>query len=272
VSLAYLADHTERIKFGSLVAPLSFRDPVMLARQGAALDDLSAGRMILGVGAGWLEGEHTMFGYELGTMRTRMARLEEGLEVITRLLRSETPITYTGRFYQLREATLRPRPQRPGGPPILVGGTGSRRALPLVARYADVWNAAGLTPEEFRERSAYLDRLLRQGGRQRGEVKRTLMVPVFCGRDRDELGQRMIELRRIFPHVADRSPGALLDLARTQFRAMFRPIVGTPKQVVERIRAYAQAGVEELMVQCFVVDDLSELELLSEEVLPQLRG
>lgn len=272
VSLAYLADHTERIHFGSLVAPLSFRDPVMLARQAVVLDDLSGGRMILGVGAGWIEREHTMFGYELGDVVMRMARLEEGLEVITRLLRSEEPVTYAGRFYQLRDATLRPRPRRSGGPPLLVGGSGPRRALPLVARYADIWNAAGLTPDQFRKRSAELDTLVRKAGRQPGEIKRTLMTPVFCGRDRTELGQRMMELERIFPYVAHTSPDAVLNLARTQFRAMFQPIVGTPERVVEQIRAYQAAGVEELMVQCFVFDDLSALELLAEEVLPQLSG
>ena len=270
VSLTYLADHTERIHFGSLVAPLSFRDPVMLARQAAALDDLSGGRMILGIGAGWIEREHTMFGYDLGDVGMRMTRLGEGLEVITRLLRSEEPATYTGRFYQLRSAALRPRPQRPGGPPLLVGGTGRRRALPLVARYADIWNAAGVAPDEFRTLSAYLDELVREAGRQPGDVKRTLMVPVFCGRDKAELDQRMIELQRIFPYVAHSSPDALLNLARTQFRAMFRPIVGTPEQVVEQIRAYERAGVEELMVQCFVLDDLAGLRLLAEQVLPQL--
>src|SRR5690349_8249495 len=117
VSLTYLGDRTRRIHFGPLVAPLSFRHPTLLVRQAAALDDLSEGRMILGVGAGWQEREHTLFGYDLGDVPTRMARLEEGLEVITRLLRSDEPVVYEGRFYQLRGATLLPRPQRPGGPP-----------------------------------------------------------------------------------------------------------------------------------------------------------
>src|SRR5438552_17648335 len=104
VSLTYLADHTQRIHFGPMVAPLSIRNPTLLARQAAALDDLSGGRMILGLGAGWQEREHTLFGHELGDVPTRMARLEEGLEVITRLLRSDEPVTYEGQFYQLRGA------------------------------------------------------------------------------------------------------------------------------------------------------------------------
>src|SRR5579884_1078810 len=116
VSLTYLADHTQRIRFGPMVAPLSFRNPTLLARQAAALDDLSGGRMILGLGAGWQEREHRLFGLDLGDVPARMSRFEEGLEVITRLLHSDEPVTYEGRYFQLRDAILLPRPQRPGGP------------------------------------------------------------------------------------------------------------------------------------------------------------
>jgi alkanesulfonate monooxygenase SsuD/methylene tetrahydromethanopterin reductase-like flavin-dependent oxidoreductase (luciferase family) len=96
VSLAYAADHTSRLRFGPLVAPLTFREPTMLARQAAALDDLSGGRMILGLGAGWSAREHRMFGFDLGDTAPRMDRLAEGLDVITRLLRSDEPVTYEG--------------------------------------------------------------------------------------------------------------------------------------------------------------------------------
>src|SRR5438105_3246991 len=135
VSLTYLAAQNQPLHFGPLVAPFSFRDPIMLARQAMALDDLSGGRMILGVGAGWLEREHTMFGYPLGDKVTRMARFEEGLAVISSLIRSDAPVNYDGRFYHLHEAHILPRPQR--ATPILVGGNGPTRTLPLTAQYAD---------------------------------------------------------------------------------------------------------------------------------------
>ncbi|HEX6553923.1 MAG TPA: TIGR03560 family F420-dependent LLM class oxidoreductase [Ktedonobacteraceae bacterium] len=267
VMLTYLADHTQRVPFGSLVAPVSFRDPVMLARQAAALDDLSSGRMILGVGAGWMEREHTMFGYPLGDIPTRMARLQEGLEIITRLLHSAEPVTYTGLFYRLQEAVLRPRPHRPGGPPLLIGGSGPRRTLPLVARYADIWNAQQVTPEEFAERSAHLDELLRQVGREPGDVKRTVMAPVICGRDPAELEYWVSGQRRLLPNGAQIPLQALLN----QLRAMFvNLIVGSPEQVVEQIRAFERAGCEELIVPWWPVDDFAGLHLLAEQVLPQL--
>src|SRR5262245_33095717 len=220
VALTYLADHTRRIHFGPLVAPFSFRDPVMLARQAAVLDDLSGGRMVLGVGAGWMEYEHQMFGYDLGDMATRMARFGEGLEVITRLLQSAEPVSYAGRFYQLREAVLHPRPQRPGGPSILVGGKGPRRSLPLVARYATIWNATRLSPGEFSARSARLDELARAAGRAPGAIKRTAMIPILCGRDTAELERRVQGVRRLFPDLLDLPLGALLDALRDIFGYM----------------------------------------------------
>ena len=177
VSLTHLAGHSQRIHFGPLVAALSFRDPRLLARQAANIDDLSGGRFILGVGAGWQEREHTVWGFDLGDIPTRMARFEEGLQVITQLLKSDQPVTFEGRFYQLREATLLPRPARRGGPPILIGGSGPKRTLPLVARFADIWNSIFLTPEQFSERSKQLDELIQKAGRKPGDVKRSIMLP-----------------------------------------------------------------------------------------------
>ena len=203
VSLTYLASQSKRLHFGSLVAPLSFRDPIFLARQAMAVDDLSGGRMILGVGAGWIEREHTMFGYNLADVSTRMDRFEEGLEVITRLIRSNEPVTFEGRFYQLREAHLLPRPQR--ATPVLVGGNGPKRTLPLVARYADIWNCQVASAEVFKERSALLDELLHAEGRQPHDVKRTALLPVICWRDQDDLERRMNRLCSNVPHFAGMS-------------------------------------------------------------------
>jgi F420-dependent oxidoreductase-like protein len=267
-ALTYLADHTQRVHFGPLVAPFSFRDPVMLTRQAAALDDLSDGRMILGVGAGWMDYEHQMFGYTLGDMTTRMARFAEGLEVATRLLQSNEPVSYDGRFYQLREAILHPRPQRQGGPPILVGGKGPRRTLPLVARYANIWNVTRLTPDEFRALSARLDEMVRAAGREPSAIKRTLMIPIVCGRDPAELERRVQRFRQIFPDRAGLPLEALLDNMRAFFANM---IVGTPGEVIDQVQDYADAGVEELIIQWIAVEDLEGLQVLAEQVLPHVR-
>ena len=265
VSLTYLADHTQRIHFGPLVAPLSFRHPTLLARQAAALDDLSGGRMILGLGAGWQEREHQLFGHDLGDVSTRMARLEEGSEVITRLLRSDEPVTYEGRFFQLRGATLLPRPQRPGGPRILLGGNGPKRTLPLVARYADIWNAVFLSPDAFRERSATLDGLLHAAGRKPTDVRRTMMAPLYFARNMDELKRRLNwQLEGL--GLTDMPFETVIETLHTALNA----IVGTPDMVISQIKAYANIGLDELILQWFDLDDIEGLQAFAISVLPQL--
>ena len=259
VSLTYLADHTQRIHFGPLVAPLSFRDPTILARQALALDDLSGGRMILGVGAGWQEREHVMFGHELGDLTTRMARLEEGLEVLTRLLRSDAPTSYQGRFFQLQDALALPRPQRAGGPPILIGGIGPKRTLPLVARYADIWNALMVSPDEFATLNSHLDDLLRAEGRAPDAVRRTLMTNLTFAADRERLA-------RTLSLAGTGKPS--LETAVATMRASRKNIVGTPEMAREQIRAYAAAGVRELMLQWLDLDDIEGLRAFAQTVLP----
>lgn len=266
VSLAYLADHSRRLHFGPLVAPLSFRDPTLLVRQATALDDLSGGRMILGLGAGWQEREHRLFGHDLGDIPTRMDRLEEGLEVVTRLLRSDEPVSFAGRFYRLDGATLLPRPARPGGPPILIGGNGPKRTLPLVARYAQVWNAFGLAPDDFRARAATLDDLLRAAGRPPGAVRRTMMVPLLFGRDPKSLARRAAWFARLAPTVAEKPLDAQLAFWRDERHIL----AGLPDAAAVQVAAFAAMGVEELMVQWFDLDDLDGLRDFAETVLPRL--
>jgi F420-dependent oxidoreductase-like protein len=280
VSLTYLADHTQRIRFGSPVAPISFRDPVMLARQAVALDDLSGGRLVLGLGAGWAEKEHRVWGYPLGDVKTRSARFEEGLEVVTQLLRSDEPVTYEGQFYQLQKARLLPRPQRTGGPSILIGGNGVRQTLPLVARYADIWNVFHLTPDIFRQRSEALDNLLVKEGRQPSEVRRTMMVMLFCGRDEKELKRRAnFAYRNWIPDLVDQPFDNLLEAldkmmspVLNRVGATFCPVVGKPVNVVQQIRAYEDAGVDELIIQWLDMDDIEGLQMYAQHILPHLES
>lgn len=265
VSLTYLADHSQRIHFGPLVAPVTFRNPVFLARQALALDDLSNGRMILGLGAGWQEREHNTFGFELGNVQTRLARFEEGIEVVTSLLNSDKPVNYDGNFFQLRDAILLPRPQHPGGPRILIGGNGRKRTLSLAARYAHIWNGVFLSPDQFRERSDILDTLLVEAGRQPGDVKRTVMHAVYFGRDHAELDRRLH-----WRHDDEDLVGKSLDEAIQYIATEQHNIVGTPDMCIEQIYTFEVAGVQELMLQWFDMDDLNGLRAFAESVLPTL--
>ncbi|WP_298816319.1 LLM class F420-dependent oxidoreductase [Chloroflexus sp.] len=252
VSLTWLAAHTKRIEFGPLVSPVSFRHPALTARMAAAVDDLSGGRLHLGLGAGWQEREHTMFGFDLLPVGPRFQRFTEGLEVITRLLRSDTPVTWIGEYYQLREAILLPRPQRPGGPPIVIGGNGEKRTLALTARYADEWNAVFVSPNRFAELNSRLDALLTEAGRTRTAVRRSLMTGSVFGRDEREV-ERLLAGRN-----------------RTQLQER-GVLVGTASEIVTQIQAFAEVGVERIMAQWLDLDDLDRLEAFATQVLAQFR-
>ena len=248
VSLTWLASHTQRIEFGPLVTPFSFRHPVFVARMGKDIDDLSGGRLTLGVGAGWMEREHTMFGFDLLSPGKRMDRFAEGVEVVSRLLRSEGPVTFHGEFYRLEEAVLLPRPQRPGGPRLLIGGKGPKRTLPLAARYADEWNTTFMPPSQFAELNARLSDLIVEAGRDPRQVRRSLMTNLIFGRDDAELRA----------HLNGR------DAAELRARGL---VAGTAGAVQDQLGALAEAGVERVMLQWLDLDDLDRLAAFAEVAL-----
>ena len=250
-SLSWLAENTSRIEFGPLVSPVSFRHPVITAWTASTVDNLAGGRLRLGLGAGWQEREHEAHGFELLDTDLRFARFEEALEVVTRLLRSDEPVSFEGEFYRLRDAALMPRSPRPGGPPIVIGGNGARRTLPLAARYADEWNAVFATPERFAELDARLDELLREAGRPPEGVRRTLMTRVVFGRTDSDVGRKLAGQ----PAEELRAGGI---------------IVGTAPEVAEGLGRLDEAGVRRVMLQWLETDDIDGLEGMAESVLPQL--
>jgi F420-dependent oxidoreductase-like protein len=249
-SLTWLASHTKRIEFGPLVSPMSFRHPALTARIAAAVDDLSGGRLTLGLGAGWQEREHRLFGFDLLPLKQRFDRFEEGLEVISRLLKSDEPVTFDGKYFQLREASLLPRPQRPGGPRILIGGNGQGRTLPLVARYADEWNAIFLPPQEYTRLSTRLDKLLQAQGREPPSVKRSMMTGLRFGRTRKELDEKLSARNQTAEELRKRGL-----------------IVGVGEEVKEQLAELEKAGVQRVMLQWLELDDLNGLSALAKVVL-----
>jgi len=217
------------------------------------VDDLSGGRLALGLGAGWQAREHAHYGWDLLDVPRRFARLDEGLQIITHLLTSDRPLDFAGEFYRLQEARLLPRPRRPGGPPIIIGGNGPRRTLPLVVRYASEWNANFLPPADFARLNRQLDERLAEAGRQRGEVRRSMMTGLYFGRDEAEV-KRKVDAR-------GRSASDL------RARGL---VVGTPSEVVAQLGEFAEAGVQRVMLHWLDLDDLDGLEAMARTVLPQL--
>jgi F420-dependent oxidoreductase-like protein len=251
ISLAYAAEHTQGIEFGTLVCPTTFRHPALTVRMASQVDDLSGGRLTLGLGTGWHEREHRQFGIPFYDTATRYEMLEDALEITTRLLRQSEPVSYSGKHYTLDGAVLLPRPERPNGPPILIGGNGKKKTLPLVAKYADEWNGVYITVDGYRERVALLDELLAQEGRAPSTLKRSLMTQVVFGSDDAEVQAKLAAS----PEPADK----LLEWNR---------IVGTPSQVIDQIGRYVEAGVERFMLMWIDQDDIDGLERMARDVLP----
>lgn len=246
-SLTWLADNTDDIAFGPLVSPVSFRHPVHTARMARDVDDLAGGRLVLGVGAGWQEREHETYGFDLLPVTERFDRYEEGLEVITSLLRSDEPVTFDGEYFQLDEATLRPRPTSTGGPEVLVGGNGRKRTIPLAARYADEWNGVYLPVEEYESRIDRLEEALAEEGRDPDAVRRSLMTRVVFGRDETEVDS------------------LLGDQDRSELREM-GVLVGTADDVTEQLEAVGEAGASRVMLQWLEQDDIDRLSAFADAV------
>jgi F420-dependent oxidoreductase-like protein len=258
VSLTYAASHTQRIEFGSLVSPTTFRHPAMTVRMGAAVDDLSGGRLILGLGAGWQEREHQKFGIPFYDFTTRYEMLEDALEISARLLLSDGALSYNGKHFQLDDAILLPRPSRPGGPPILIGGNGPKRTLPLAAKYADEWNAVYLNVETWKERTALLDELLQEHGREPDDIKRSMMVGTMFARSDAELDSMLQQ----------RSEETGREVTRDTL--LERGIIhGTTADFVDQLGALEEAGLERIMLQWIDQDDIDGLERIAKDVLPQ---
>ena len=234
--LAALAASTSRIRLGPLVASTAFHAPALLAKLAATVDEVSGGRLVLGLGAGWNDTEFGAFGFPFDH---RIDRFEEAFTIIRTLLR-EGAIDFEGRYYEARHCELLPRPARPGGPPILIGSSGPRM-LRITMPHADAWNVwyadignspAGLPP--YLER---VDEACREVGRDPASVERTAAVQVTVARGRGRL--------------AGSGKGAGLP-----------PLAGPPEQIAEGLRSYARLGIAEVQL---VVDpiDLGAIEELA---------
>ena len=249
-SFTWLACNTNRIEFGPLVTPFSFRHPAFTARIASAVDDLSGGRVTVGLCAGWQEREHHLFGFDLLQPKARFDRFEEGMQAVTRLLQSDEPVTFEGHYYQLRGAMLLPRPQRKGGPRILIGGGGEKRTLPAVVRYANEWNCVMLLPAQFKEKNSRLNELLSAAGREPASVRRSMMTGVVFGKDDPALQEKLAARKRTVEDL----------LARGM-------VAGSPGQVRDQLKVLEEAGVQRVMLQWQDLDDLAGLEALAKAVL-----
>lgn len=263
-SLLEVANRSDRLTFGQLVSPVSFRDPVHLAIDSVAADELSGGRYIFGIGAGWNVPEHEAFGFPLLDLKDRFDRFEEALEVIT-LLWSGEKVDYDGKYYRLRGAQSRPTPTRGTKVPTLIGGGGEKRTLRMVAKYADEWNITPTTVPDYEHKLEVLKRHCDDLGRDPDTITRSVMLGHLIGRNESELRQRASVFKTIFQAMADLDADEII--SRYRDRGM---LVGSPEEIVEQIQARKAQGVERIMLQTHDQTDMEALELFASEVMPHI--
>jgi alkanesulfonate monooxygenase SsuD/methylene tetrahydromethanopterin reductase-like flavin-dependent oxidoreductase (luciferase family) len=243
-SLALAAEWTKRIQFGPMVSPMTFRLPAILAKMAASVDVLSGGRVILGVGAGWNENEHREFGIPFYTERQRFDVLEQGIGT-------------------MRETWNKSNPKPVHNPmPLVMGGKGKKRTLPIVAREASEWNVSRLDLDLYREGREVLEASCREIGRDPKTIRHSMMTGYIIGRDSSELRERASQVSRIVTQLDGKTPDEVIEDRR---HAWF---VGTPEEIAEKMRGIAALGIDLFMLQHFVLDDSDALKLLAAEVLP----
>jgi alkanesulfonate monooxygenase SsuD/methylene tetrahydromethanopterin reductase-like flavin-dependent oxidoreductase (luciferase family) len=252
-TIAGLAARTAKLQFGTLVSPATFRHPSVLARAAATADEISGGRITLGLGAGWMQREHDAYGFEFSTARERVARFGEQLEIVHRLLREDN-VDFGGTYFKLSGAPGLNRPDLP----LLVGGSAKPGTAEPAVRFADEYNTFFATTDELRERKRALDRACERVGRDPGTLRRSLMAPLVVGRDERELHE---SARRIGARFG-REPQEVLDRY-----GEFGP-VGIVEQVVERLKQIEELGYERVMLQHLAHQDLDTVALIGRELAP----
>src|SRR5579863_7226938 len=255
VTLAGLARDTSRIRLGTLVSPVTFRLPGPLAITVAQVDQMSGGRVELGLGTGWFDAEHTAYGIPFPPLPERYGRLEEQLEIITGLwgtAEGET-FSFSGAYYRLAGSPALPKPAQRPRPPVLVGGVGQRRTPRLVARFADEYNVPFASVADTAAAFGRVRQACQDAGRDPGSLVYSAAQTVCCGRDDAELSRRA---KAIGQEVAD--------LRRNG-------VAGSPAEIVDKLGAFAGAGASRAYLQVLDLRDLGHLELLAAEVMPQVR-
>jgi alkanesulfonate monooxygenase SsuD/methylene tetrahydromethanopterin reductase-like flavin-dependent oxidoreductase (luciferase family) len=243
-SLALAAEWTKRIELGPMVSPMTFRHPAILAKMAAAVDVLSGGRVILGVGAGWNENEHRAFNIPFLTQKERFDLLEASIPAIRDTWSKSNPKPVRNQI------------------PLLMGGKGEKRTLPMVAREAAEWNLSRLDGEMYVHGRDFLNACCQEVGRDPRSIRHSVMTSYIIGRDEAELHERAAQVSRIIPSLSKLSPDQVLENRKDLW------FVGTPERIAKRMRELARLGIDLFMLQHFLLDDRDALKVLAAEVIP----
>src|SRR5271170_1727336 len=253
-TLAGLARDTERIRLGTLLTAGTFRLPGPLAITVAQIDQMSGGRVELGLGAGWYAAEHRAYGIPFPDLGERFARYEEQLEVITGLwdVPDGGTFSFSGKYFTVVDSPALPKPVQRPRPPVIVGGTGAQRTPRLAARFADEYNVPFGSVDETAAAFGRVREACAAAGRHETSMIYSAAQTVACGRTQAELDRRAAAIGRKADELAESG------------------IAGLPEQVARKIRKFAEIGAEHIYLQVLDLHDLDHLELIATEVLPQV--
>ncbi|WP_197382820.1 LLM class F420-dependent oxidoreductase [Mycolicibacterium mengxianglii] len=256
VTLAGLARETERIRLGTMVTSATFRHPGPLAISVAQVDEMSGGRVDLGVGAGWFEAEHQAYAIPFPPLGERFERLAEQLDILTGLWSTPTGDTfdYTGTHYTISNSPALPKPTQQPGPPIIIGGKGKKRTPELAAKFAAEFNVPFSPLDEITTQFERVSAAVAAAGRTADSMTYSACFVVCAGRDDAEVARRAQAI------------GREVDELHTN-----TPLVGTPAEIVDKLGAFADSGVERVYLQVLDLSDLDHLELFADGVVRQLR-
>jgi F420-dependent oxidoreductase-like protein len=255
VTLAGLARETSRIRMGTLMTAGTFRLPGPLAISVAQVDQMSGGRVELGVGAGWFEAEHTAYGIPFPSLGERFDRYEEQLAVITGMWRTPPGETFDfqGTYYQLSDSPALPKPVQDGGVPVIVGGAGKKRTPRLAARYANEFNVPFASADDNARLFAGVRDACAEAGRDPSSLVYSSALVLCVGKDETEIARRAAAIGREVAELREHG------------------VAGTPAEAVDVLGRYADAGAQRCYLQVLDLSDLDHLDLVASEVAPQLR-
>lgn len=257
-TLAALAALTARVRIGALVTANTFRHPAVLAKMATTIDHISNGRLILGMGSGYFAQEHQVYGIPFPSTRERAKRLEEALQVI-RTLWTQDSASFQGAYYQLANAPFVPKPVQKPHPPIMIGGMGEKLTLPLVAKYADMWNAAGLTPSQLAQKITVLNEHCHRVGRDCKKIEKTYITSLYLRTNPTEVQALLEQIPR------------MQGLSAEQARATI--LAGDAAAVRQQVQAYVDAGATHfiLVLRRPGFYDREGIRLFAREVMPHFR-
>lgn len=254
VTLGAMAVETSRIRLGTLVTAATFRLPGPLAIAVAQIDQMSGGRVELGLGTGWFEREHAAYGIPFPPLGERFGRLEEQLAIITGLWATAEGETFSfdGTYYRLADSPALPKPAQRPRPPVILGGAGARRTPGLAARFADEYNVPFHTVRDSAAAFARVREACEAAGRSPGSMTYSVAQTVCCGKDEAQFRRRAAAIGR--------EPDAMRATG----------VAGTPGEVAAKIAEFAGLGAERVYLQVLDLHDLDHLALIASDVLPQV--